>query len=82
MAVTHVNTQRWHETSPNRSTEIRDGIYWTQECLPLGSLNELERFERDQWLDADEGAHGCQNAYLLADDRTLLFGTRNRTATR
>lgn len=63
------------DVSKPKYREIRDGFYWTQECLPLGSLNELERFERDQWLDADEGAHGCQNAYLLADDRSLLFDT-------
>ena len=63
------------DVSEPKYREIDDGFYWTQECLPLGTLNELEQFERDQWLDADEEVHGCQNAYLLADDRSLLFDT-------
>lgn len=55
--------------------EIRDGFYWTQECLPLGTLSELDQFDMADWLEADEEAHGCQNAYLLADDQSLLFDT-------
>lgn len=55
--------------------EIRDGFYWTQECLPLGTLSELDQFDMSAWLDADEEAHGCQNAYLLADEQSLLFDT-------
>ena len=55
--------------------EIRDGFYWTQECLSLGTLSELERFDMSDWLDPAEEAHGCQNAYLFADERTLLFDT-------
>jgi flavorubredoxin len=61
--------------SAPKHREIRDSFHWTQECLPLGTLNDLEGFDRSAWLDADEEAHGCQNAYLLDGDRSLLFDT-------
>lgn len=63
------------EVSNPKLREIRDGFFWTQECLPLGALSELDRFDMSRWLDADEEAHGCQNAYLLDGDRSLLFDT-------
>lgn len=55
--------------------EIEDGFFWTQECLPLGTLSELDRFDMLKWLDDDEEAHGCQNAYLLNGKQSLLFDT-------
>jgi flavorubredoxin len=61
--------------SSPKHREIREGFHWTQECLPLGTLGELDQFDRSLWLDADEEAHGCQNAYLLEDERSLLFDT-------
>jgi len=55
--------------------EIKDGFYWTQECLPLGTLSELDRFDMSKWIGADEEVHGCQNAYLLDGEQSLLFDT-------
>lgn len=55
--------------------ELRPGFHWTQECLPLGTLSELDQFDMSAWLEPDEEAHGCQNAYLLADEQSLLFDT-------
>lgn len=55
--------------------ELSEGLYWTQECLPLGTLSELPQFDLDDWLEPDEDAHGCQNAYLFSDERNLLFDT-------
>lgn len=55
--------------------EIADGFFWTQECLPLGALSELDRFAMSKWLNADEESHGCQNAYLLDGEQSLLFDT-------
>jgi len=61
--------------SKPKHREIADGVHWTQECLPLGTLSELDQFDMSEWLDADEAAHGCQNAYLIDDEESLLFDT-------
>lgn len=60
---------------PPKHREIRDGFHWTQECLPLGEMSDLDQFDLTEWLGPDEEAHGCQNAYLLEGDRSLLFDT-------
>lgn len=68
-----------HHMTPSvarpKHREIREGFYWTQECLRLGTLNELEQFDMGDWLAPDEEVHGCQNAFLLADEQSLLFDT-------
>lgn len=61
-------------STPN-CREITDGFDLLQECLPLGTLGGLEQFDMSKWLDEDEEAHGCQNAYLLDGDRSLMFDT-------
>ncbi|THE65988.1 MBL fold metallo-hydrolase [Salinadaptatus halalkaliphilus] len=63
------------EVAPPEHRRLSDGIYWTQECLPLGTLSELERFDLEQWVEPDEEVHGCQNAYLFSDEQNLLFDT-------
>lgn len=54
---------------------MREEFYRAQGCLNLGTLNELEQFDMGQWSSADERVHGCQNAFLLSDERSLLFDT-------
>lgn len=63
------------EVSKPKHRELSDGLYWTQECLPLGTLSELEQFDLERWVESNEDVHGCQNAYLFSDDRNLLFDT-------
>lgn len=64
-----------HSVAPPKTRQIDDGLYWVQECLPLGSLGQLDQFDTGRWLGADEEAHGCQNAFVIHDERSLLFDT-------
>lgn len=63
-----------HIESP-KHREIQDGFHWTQECLLLGELEPLDRFDTSAWLDEADDAHSSQNAFLLTDEESLLLDT-------
>lgn len=60
--------------------EIDDGFYWIQECNPRDELSGQTDPPPD-WYDPSRDVHMPQNAFLFADEHTLLFDTLSRAGT-
>lgn len=59
-----------------RSREVEPGFYWIQE--PGADRSDFVESQYDEfpdWYDPDDTLHIPQNAYLLVDERSLLFDT-------
>lgn len=60
--------------APPAHREVTEGFHWTQECIPLGELNDVG-FDTAEWVGDGQEAHNCQNAFLLDGEESLLFDT-------
>ncbi|MFW6384607.1 MAG: MBL fold metallo-hydrolase [Halodesulfurarchaeum sp.] len=65
-----------------QSREIEPGFHWIQEPGPDQSRFATEDYEDPpDWYDPDDSLHVAQNAYLLDDERSLLFDTLSPAST-
>lgn len=64
------------------SRQVAPGVHWIQEPGPdRSSFVEGQRDELPDWYDPEQSLHVPQNAYLLADERSLLFDTLSPAST-
>lgn len=54
---------------------LSDGVQWIQGCVPRPGLTEEYTANPPDWYEPGREVHTCQNAYLIAGEKTLLFDT-------
>jgi len=62
--------------------EIEPGFHWLQECVSMGSeAPAVDGVDTAHWDSFEGDRHQHQSAYVLADERSLLFDTLSPAST-